>query len=192
MSPSVPSLVIEREGTTIEIDHCLLGGIRAVDNTEVSMTNTLVDAASPTGVAYATLDGQASGGAEHRELHGDRQGACKRWISRRIPSSRPPSPGDNWSHPVWSEQNPARLLPVSFVPLNSVSPPVPLPTGFGRGGGPVETDQPKGSLTGPQTEAITLATQARVRLAFTRSPLRAGRLWAIGGRCPENPSWGRR
>ena len=31
----------------------------------------------------------------------------------------------------------------------------------------LEADQPKGSLTGPQTEAITLATQARVQPAFT-------------------------
>ena len=62
VSPSVPVVGDRAGGTTIEIDHCLLGGIRAVDNTEVSMTNTLVDATSPTGVAYAALDGQGRAG----------------------------------------------------------------------------------------------------------------------------------
>ena len=96
------------------------------------------------------------------------------------------APGDSWSHPVWSEQNQQGCCRFSFVPLNSI---VPAGTAANRiwpRWRPVEADQPKGSLTGPKTEAITLATQARVRPAFTPSPLWAGRLWAIGGTLSGN------
>lgn len=46
--PAESSLVVERAGTQVEIDHCLLGGVALVDSTELSMTNTLLDATAPT------------------------------------------------------------------------------------------------------------------------------------------------
>ena len=188
VSPSVPSLVIEREGATIEIDHCLLGGIRAVDNTEVSMTNTLVDAASPTGVAYAALDGQGPGGVLSivnctviGKAHTKRLDLASNTIFAAALA-----PGDSWSHPVWSEQNQQGCCRFSFVPLNSIVPRrYRCQPDLAVEAALLEADQPKGSLTAPQTEAITLATQARVRPAFTARRYGQAVYGQLAGHCPE-------
>jgi hypothetical protein len=49
----------------------------------------------------------------------------------------------------------------------------------------LEADQPKGSLTPPQTQAITLVTQARVRPAFTARRYGLAAYGQLAGHCPE-------
>ena len=49
----------------------------------------------------------------------------------------------------------------------------------------LEADQPKGSLTGPETQAITLATQAHVRPAFTARRYGLAAYGQLAGHCPE-------
>ncbi|MBS0171534.1 MAG: hypothetical protein JSR62_14380 [Nitrospira sp.] len=188
VSPSAPSLVIEREGTTVEIDHCLLGGLRAVDNTEISITNTMVDATSPTMVAYAALDDQAAGGVLSivnstvmGKVHTKRLDLASNTIFAAALAN-----GDSWNHPVWSDQNQQGCCRFSFVPLNSIvprryrcQPDVAVEAAL------LEADQPKGSLTAPETQAITLATQARVRPAFTARRYGQAAYGQLAESCPE-------
>ena len=187
-SPSAPSLVIEREGTTVEIDHCLLGGIRAVDNTSLLITNTVVDATSPTGVAYAALDDQGAGGVLSivnctvmGKVHTRRLDLASNTIFAASLAT-----GDDWSHPVWSEQNQQGCCRFSFVPLNSIVPRrYRCQPDLAVEAALLEADQPKGSLTGPETQAVTLATQTRVRPAFTARRYGQAAYGQLAGHCPE-------
>jgi hypothetical protein len=188
VSPSAPSLVIEREGTTVEIDHCLLGSLRAVDNSEVSITNSLVDATSPTGVAYAALDGLAAGGVLSivnctviGKVHTKRLDLASNTIFAAALSN-----GDSWSHPVRSEQNQQGCCRFSFVPLNSIVPRrYRCQPDLAVEAALLEADQPKGSLTEPETQAIALATQARVRPAFTARRYGQAAYGQLAGACPD-------
>jgi len=56
------SLVVET-GVTLEIDSCILGGMRVAPGAQVTVTNSVIDATAPTGVAFAGLDGVSAGGA---------------------------------------------------------------------------------------------------------------------------------
>jgi hypothetical protein len=188
VSPSAASLVIEREGTTVEIDHCVLGGIRAVDGADLSITNTLVDATSPTGVAYAALDGLGAGGVLSivnttviGKVHTKRLDLASNTIFAAALAT-----GDSWSHPVWSEQNQQGCCRFSFVPLNSIVPRrYRCQPDLAVDAALLEADQPKGSLTVSQIQAITLATQARVRPAFTACRYGQAAYGQLAGQCPE-------
>jgi hypothetical protein len=63
-SPGTPSLLIEQTESPIEIeiDHCILGAMRAPPNATVLVRHSIVDANSDTAVAYADLDGTGAGG----------------------------------------------------------------------------------------------------------------------------------
>jgi hypothetical protein len=63
-SPGTPSLLIEQTGNPleIEIDHCIVGALRAPPNATVLIRHSIVDANSDTAVAYADLDGLGAGG----------------------------------------------------------------------------------------------------------------------------------
>jgi hypothetical protein len=187
VSLSAPSLVIEQEGTTVEIDHCLLGGIRAVDTSEVSIAHTLVDATAPTGAAYAALDGLGAGGilsivnsTVMGKVHTKRLDLASNTIFAAALAG-----GDSWKHPVWSEQNQQGCCRFSFVPLNSIvprryrcQPDLAIEAAL------LEADQPKGSLTDPEIQAITRAAQARVRPAFTASRYGKAAYGQLAGSCP--------
>ncbi len=188
VSLSAASLVIEREGTTVEIDHCVLGGVLAVDSADLSITNTLVDATSPTGVAYAALDGLGAGGVLSivnttviGKVHTKRLDLASNTIFAAALAS-----GDSWSHPVWSEQNQQGCCRCSFVPLNSIVPRrYRCQPDLAVDAALLEADQPKGSLSVSQIQAITLAAQARVRPAFTARRYGQAAYGQLAGQCPE-------
>jgi hypothetical protein len=57
-----PSLIVQIADVEIEIDHCILGPIRAPVNATVIVRHSIVDAEDPTNVAYAALDAAGAGG----------------------------------------------------------------------------------------------------------------------------------
>jgi hypothetical protein len=64
VSPGATALAIEQTENPIEIeiDHCILGPIRAPLNATVLIRNSILDANSDDAVAFAALDGVAAGG----------------------------------------------------------------------------------------------------------------------------------
>lgn len=52
VSPNKPSLIIRLTNLDVEIDHCIIGGLQVVEEANVSITNSIVDATAPDGVAY--------------------------------------------------------------------------------------------------------------------------------------------
>lgn len=61
VQPGVASIVVEEPDVTLELDHCIVGGIRAVSGADVEINDSIVDANDPTGVALAGLDGESAG-----------------------------------------------------------------------------------------------------------------------------------
>ncbi len=193
LSSAAASLVVERTGTQIEIDHCLLGGLSTVDSTEVSIADTLVDATTPTGVAFAAPDGLASGGVMTvvnstviGKVHTKRLDLASNTIFAAALAA-----GDGWAHPVWSDQNQQGCCRFSFVPLNAIVPRrYRCQPDLAVDAALLEADQPKGSLSDPEKLAITLATQARVRPAFTARRYGQAAYGQLAGHCPEEISRG--
>ena len=60
-SPGIPSLIVESPNVSVEIDHCIVGGLRVVRDAHVTITDSIVDAISKTAVAYAGLGGGVAG-----------------------------------------------------------------------------------------------------------------------------------
>jgi hypothetical protein len=62
-SPGNASLSVALPDIAVAIDHSILGAIDAIASATVSISDSIVDATSTTGVAYAALDGASPGGA---------------------------------------------------------------------------------------------------------------------------------
>jgi hypothetical protein len=60
---AAPKLVIQIPGVQVEIDSCILGPILVHQDSQVKITNSIVDATDETGVAYAAPNGAGAGGA---------------------------------------------------------------------------------------------------------------------------------
>ena len=66
-APSTASLTVEATNTSVEIDRCVVGGLRVADGNHVRITNSIVDATAESRIAYAALDDEGSGGTLHVE-----------------------------------------------------------------------------------------------------------------------------
>ena len=51
-----PSLIVEIPDVLVEIDHCIVGGLQIADGSQVTITDSIVDAGSETGVAFSGID----------------------------------------------------------------------------------------------------------------------------------------
>ena len=59
--PVAPRLLVESPNTLVEIEQCIVGGLRAHDGARVWIANSIVDATAESDVAYAAIDGNAAG-----------------------------------------------------------------------------------------------------------------------------------
>jgi len=57
-----PALVVESVGTSVEIDHCIIGGLRVVDGATATVHDSIVDASAEDAVAYAAPGTDGFGG----------------------------------------------------------------------------------------------------------------------------------
>jgi hypothetical protein len=61
--PSVnPSLIVDFPDVTIEIDHCITGALRVHERSNVSITDSVIDATNEAAVAFAASNGTDAGG----------------------------------------------------------------------------------------------------------------------------------
>ncbi len=189
VAPNQPSLTIDAHNATVEIDHCIVGGLRCARGVTVKITNSIVDATAFNHVAFADPDDeQLPGGiltVENSTVIGKVHTARLDLASNTIFMARVDT-GDPWTHPVVSDQNQQGCVRFSFVPLNSIvprryrcQPDLAVTTAL------TAADVPKGSLSNTKRQAVTLATQARVRPAFTT--LRYGQpgYCQLGSYCPQ-------
>ena len=60
--PGVHRLSVETPNLKIEIEHCIVGGLRVAEGAEVRITNSIIDAVDETETAYAGLNDSEAGG----------------------------------------------------------------------------------------------------------------------------------
>jgi hypothetical protein len=123
-SPALPSLVIESANVSVEIDHCILGGLRVVEGAIVKISNCIIDATDETGVAYAALDGEAAGGVlevVNSTVIGKVHTRILQLASNTIFEAGL-LPGDSWTAPVRSQQTQSGCVRFSYVPPDSIVP----------------------------------------------------------------------
>lgn len=124
VQPAAPSLSVELKAVTVEIDHCILGGLRIAPEANVVINDSILDATDETGIAYAALDGAAAGGmlqAVDCTVIGKVRTVLLEYASNVIFLSRLAT-GDTWTQPVRSERRQTGCVRFSFVPLTSLVP----------------------------------------------------------------------
>lgn len=123
-SPAAPSLIVEAASTRIEIEDCIIGGLRVNDGAQVVIDNSIVDATRETGVAYAAPDGARAGAAltvRNSTMIGKVHTRELELASNSIFLARPEA-GDTWDAPVISLRRQAGCVRFSFVPFFSQTP----------------------------------------------------------------------
>jgi hypothetical protein len=121
---TLPSIIIESDVVALEIDHSIVGGIRAHEDATVSVTSSIVDATDPTNVAYSAIDGVAAGG-EIRIIASTVIGKVRSRVLRLVSNSilfARLADADSWTFPVHSDRRQDGCVRFSFVPLGSRTP----------------------------------------------------------------------
>jgi hypothetical protein len=124
LQPTAPSVIIESDSVTLEIDHSIVGGIRAHEDATVRVISSIVDANDPQHVAYAALDGTAAGGEVSivaSTVIGKVHARVLRLISDSILHARL-ADADVWPFPVHADRRQDGCVRFSFIPLGSRTP----------------------------------------------------------------------
>ncbi|HEX8237100.1 MAG TPA: hypothetical protein VF600_14170 [Abditibacteriaceae bacterium] len=119
-----PSLVVETEDVEVEIDHCIIGGLRIADGNKVTITNSIVDATATTEVAFSAPDNKAAGGQLHivnSTVIGKVHTTLLELASNTIFLAELAT-GDGWTAPVRAARKQEGCVRFSYVPLASVVP----------------------------------------------------------------------
>jgi len=188
VAPDQPSLEVEAPNATVQIDQCIVGALRCGRSVTVTINNSIVDATAPDRVAFAAGDGSLAGGVlsvVSTTMIGCVHTARLELASNAIFLSRA-SAGGQSGHPVISEQSQQGCVRFSYVPLDAIVPRrYRCQPDLAVAAALTAADVPKGTLSNAKRQAITLATQARVRPAFTT--LRYGQpgYCQLGSYCPS-------
>jgi hypothetical protein len=123
-SPDAASLIISSPTTRVEIDHCVVGGVRLHQEASLDVANSIVDATDETGVAIASLDDVSPCGAltvENSTLIGKVHTRVLQLATNSIFFAAL-SPTDSWTSPVISERMQEGCVRFSYVPPGSRTP----------------------------------------------------------------------
>jgi hypothetical protein len=115
-----PSVIVASANVTVEIDHCILGGLRVAQGSHVVITDSILDATAETAVAYAAPDDTAGG-----PLHVERctlMGRVHTHFLELASNSIFLAAGDATTPPVRSDRRQRGCVRFSHVPLAAVVP----------------------------------------------------------------------
>ncbi|MEN8377068.1 MAG: hypothetical protein ABFS34_16715, partial [Gemmatimonadota bacterium] len=121
--PDMPSLQLAIAGLEVEIDRCILGGIRAHEHVRISASDSLIDATARDGVALAAGDGISPGGALELEactLVGKVHAAEMRVSNSILLAAL--AAGDTWTTPVRAARRQVGCIRFSWLPFESIVP----------------------------------------------------------------------
>jgi hypothetical protein len=139
--PTEPSLSVESDDTIVEIDHCILGGVRTDESTSVVISSSIVDATDERNVAFAAANGKDAGGV--LRIDNSARIDCVEKDSQNCPSGSTIigkvhtreielasntiflgqlAKNDNWPTPIWSQRQQEGCVRFSYVPPQSVTP----------------------------------------------------------------------
>ena len=124
IQPAAPSLIIESDSVTVEIEQSIIGAVRAHEDATVRITDSIVDATTPTGVAYAALDANSAGGVIEivaSTVIGKVHARILELVSNSIIAARLAT-GDTWTYPLWADRRQEGCVRFSYVPPGSRTP----------------------------------------------------------------------
>jgi hypothetical protein len=122
--PGAPSLIVERSGVTVEIDHCITGPLHIHALSTVAISNSIVDATAEDLVAYAGPDGDAAGATLQMvdsTVIGKMRTVLADYVSNAIVLAQSEA-GDAWDAPVWSERRQSGCVRFSWAPPEAALP----------------------------------------------------------------------
>jgi hypothetical protein len=119
--PDGASLIVETPDTRVEIERCIVGGLRVAAGAQVVITDSIVDATRSNGVAFAAPD-NVSGGAALQiststvigKVHTTELTKASNTIF-----SAALAQGDTWRAPVWADRRQRGCVRFCFLPLAS-------------------------------------------------------------------------
>ena len=115
------SIVIESANVQLEIENCILGGIRAAEGVEVNIRNSVIDANESSQVAYAAVDNVSAGGSlkvVNTTIIGKVHTRVMEFASNCIFDSEL-GVGDTWLTPLQAERKQQGCVRFSYVPLSA-------------------------------------------------------------------------
>ena len=124
---SEPSLRIEDDAgevEVVEVDRCVLGGLRVAEGSEVRVTDSVIDATDSTNVAFAAPDGEGAGGrlnVKNSTIIGKVHARSIELASNTILLSDLVE-DDDWEAPVDCERLQEGCVRFSYLPLDSRAP----------------------------------------------------------------------
>jgi hypothetical protein len=119
-----PALLVESSGLQVEVQRSIVGGLRISTAATANLSDSILDAGDPTGIAYAGLDGSSAGGSltlQACTIIGKIHASLFALISDSILWAGLAS-GDNWSAPVLADRKQAGCVRFSYLPPGSVVP----------------------------------------------------------------------
>jgi hypothetical protein len=122
--PTATSIEIEAPNVTVEIERCIVGGIRVNDESNTIISHSIVDGLGPSNVAYAALDGASTGAAltaESCTVIGKVHTALFTASNSIFHASL--AAGDSWSAPLIVERRQTGYARYCYVPFDAQSPP---------------------------------------------------------------------
>ena len=121
---AAPKFLVELADTIIEIDHCIVGAIRAVAGAQVIIRNSIVDATDTSEIAFAGLSGDDPGAPltmENSSVIGKVYTHTMKLASNTVFFSDLKAT-DTWPAPVRAERLQQGCVRFSFVPPGSQLP----------------------------------------------------------------------
>jgi hypothetical protein len=123
--PDAPSVVIQAAGSTLIIDHCIVGPLLVQASAIVRVTSAFVDATARWRVAFAGPDGAGEGGTLHVEdstiigkVHTHRLPLASNTIFLAHRALR----HDPWKAAVWCTRRQSGCVRFCFVPADAITP----------------------------------------------------------------------
>jgi hypothetical protein len=119
------SLIVESKETEVEIESCILGGLRVHVDAELTARNSIIDAGED-GIAYADDDGAGGGGElrlEECTVLGRVHARTIQLVSNSILLARVPEDETaQWPGPVLADRKQAGCIRFSWLPAGSRTP----------------------------------------------------------------------
>ena len=119
-----PSLLADSSSLQIVVQKSIVGGMRVQELATASLSDSIVDAGDPTGVAYAGRDGASGGGGltlQGCTVVGKIHTTLFALVSDSIVLAGLAS-GDKWTAPVWADRKQQGCVRFSYLPAGSVVP----------------------------------------------------------------------
>jgi hypothetical protein len=140
-----PSLIVLHPFASVTLDHCVVGPIVAVESSNVTVIDSIIDASDPAEIAFCGRAEPAGGGlltvsnaADRKTGDGLEPGghltmestttigrlhATRLDVSNSIMLAAPVGAADPWPAPVWAERRQVGCVRFSFVPPGARTPP---------------------------------------------------------------------